>query len=79
MYHLRFFLNIHQLNVNHGWVKNPSDMPDIEKIERLEEPYIKSSIITQVNYVGAIMSLCIEKRGIIKNQYYLMSQRVTYI
>lgn len=64
---------------NHVWVKNPTDMPDIEKIERLEEPYIKSSIITQVNYVGAIMSLCIEKRGIIKNQYYLMSQRVEII
>jgi len=60
-------------------VKNPSDMPDIFKIERLEEPYIKASIITKVNYIGAIMSLCIEKRGIIKNQYYLMPQRVELI
>lgn len=60
-------------------VKTPSDMPDIFKIERLEEPYIKASIITQVNYVGAIMSLCIEKRGIIKNQYYITSHRVELI
>ena len=64
---------------DHFWVNNPSDMPDIYNIERLEEPYIKASIITQVNYVGAIMSLCIEKRGIIKNQYYLMPQRVELI
>lgn len=64
---------------NPFWIKNPSDMPDIKKIERLEEPYIKSSIITQGNYVGAIMSLCLEKRGIIKNQYYLMPQRVELI
>lgn len=61
------------------WVKNPSDMPDIYNIEKLEEPYIKASIITKSNYVGAIMSLCIEKRGIIKNQNYLMSQRVELI
>lgn len=61
------------------WVNNPSDLPDIFNIERLEEPYIKASIITQVNYVGAIITLCIEKRGMIKNQYYLMPQRVELI
>lgn len=61
------------------WVNNPSDMPDIFNIERLEEPYIKASIITQVNYVGVIMDLCIEKRGMIKNQSYLMPQRVELI
>jgi GTP-binding protein LepA len=61
------------------WVNNPSEMPDLYKIERLEEPYIKASIITHVNYIGGIMSLCIEKRGIIKNQNYLMPQRVELI
>lgn len=61
------------------WVNNPSEMPDIYNIVKLEEPYIKGSIITQANYVGAIMSLCIEKRGIIKNQNYLMPQRVELI
>ncbi len=66
-------------STNTFWINNPSEIPDIYNIERLEEPYIKASIITHVNYVGAIMSLCIEKRGMIKNQYYLMPQRVELI
>lgn len=61
------------------WVNNPSDMPDPSKLEKLEEPYIKASIITLSQYVGAVMSLCIEKRGLIKNQSYLTTQRVELI
>lgn len=55
---------------------NPSDMPDPSKIDYLEEPYINAQIITKSEYVGSIMSLAIEKRGEIKNQVYLTSDRV---
>ncbi len=55
---------------------NPSDMPDPSKIDYIEEPYIGASVITKADYVGAIMNLCIEKRGILKNQVYLTSNRV---
>lgn len=57
-------------------VNNPSDFPDITKLDRIEEPYINAQIITKSEYVGAIMSLCIDKRGVIKNQTYLTSDRV---
>lgn len=57
-------------------VNNPSDLPDPSKLDRVEEPYIKSSIITKADYVGPVMSLCIEKRGVITNQTYLTSERV---
>ncbi len=55
---------------------NPSDYPDPSKLDRIEEPYIKAQIITKSEYVGAIMTLSIEKRGIIKNQVYLTADRV---
>lgn len=57
-------------------VNNPSDLPPPEKIDYVEEPYINASIITSAEYVGAIMSLCMEKRGVIKNQIYLTTNRV---
>jgi GTP-binding protein LepA len=57
-------------------VNNPSDLPDVSKIEYVEEPFIKASIITKSDFVGPIMSLCIQKRGIITNQTYLTSDRV---
>ena len=57
-------------------VNNPSDLPDPSALDRVEEPYIKASIITKSDYVGNVMSLCIEKRGQIKNQTYLTIQRV---
>lgn len=57
-------------------VNNPSDLPDVSKIEYIEEPFIKASIITKSDFVGPIMSLCIQKRGIIINQTYLTSDRV---
>lgn len=57
-------------------VTNPTDFPDITKLERIEEPYINAQIITKSEYVGAVMSLCIDKRGVIKNQTYLTSDRV---
>ncbi len=57
-------------------VNNPSDLPDVSKIEYVEEPFIKASIITKSDFVGPIMSLCIQKRGVITNQTYLTSDRV---
>ncbi len=57
-------------------VNNPSDLPDPSKLNRVEEPYIKATIITKSDYVGPVMSLCIEKRGEIVNQTYLTTERV---
>lgn len=57
-------------------VNNPSDLPDPNHLEKVEEPYISAQIITKSEYVGAIMNLAIEKRGILKNQVYLTSDRV---
>jgi GTP-binding protein LepA len=57
-------------------VNNPSDLPDPSTLERVEEPYIKATIITKADFVGNVMSLCIEKRGLITNQTYLTTERV---
>lgn len=57
-------------------VNNPSDLPDPSKLDRVEEPYIKASIITKADFVGPVMSLCIDKRGQITNQTYLTQDRV---
>ncbi len=57
-------------------IHNPSDLPDPGKLEYVEEPFIKASIITKSEYVGAIMRLCIDKRGDLKNQVYLTTDRV---
>ena len=57
-------------------VNNPSDLPDPSTINRVEEPYIKATIITKSDFVGNVMSLCIEKRGIVINQTYLTPERV---
>ncbi|WP_127846725.1 translation elongation factor 4 [Psychroflexus aestuariivivens] len=57
-------------------VSNPSDLPEPSYLDRVEEPFIKASIITKSDYVGPVMSLCIEKRGEITNQTYLTQDRV---
>ncbi|MFL2576115.1 MAG: translation elongation factor 4 [Flavobacteriaceae bacterium] len=57
-------------------VNNPSDLPDPSVVDRVEEPFIKATIITKADFVGNVMSLCIEKRGIITNQTYLTTERV---
>ena len=57
-------------------VNNPTDLPDPSSIDRVEEPYIKATIITKSDFVGNVMSLCIEKRGQITNQTYLTTERV---
>ncbi len=60
-------------------VNNPSDLPDPSKLDFVEEPYIKANIITKSEFVGPVMSLCIQKRGTIVNQSYLTSDRVELI
>lgn len=60
-------------------VNNPSDLPDPSKLEYVEEPYIRANIITKSEFVGPVMSLCIQKRGIIANQSYLTSDRVELV
>jgi GTP-binding protein LepA len=57
-------------------VNNPSELPDPSGVDRIEEPYIKAQVITKSEFVGAIMTLCIEKRGELKNQVYLTQDRV---
>ncbi len=57
-------------------VNNPSDLPDPSTLDRVEEPYIKATVITKSDFVGNVMSLCIEKRGQITNQTYLTPERV---
>jgi GTP-binding protein LepA len=58
------------------WVRTPSDMPDPSVLDRVEEPYISAQIITQPEYIGAIMTLCMEKRGQLIRQDYLTTDRV---
>ena len=55
---------------------NPSDLPDPTIIDRIEEPYINAQIITLPDYIGSIMNLCMDKRGMLKNQVYLSTSRV---
>ena len=57
-------------------VNNPTDLPDPSGLDRVEEPYIKATIITKSDFVGNVMSLCIEKRGQITSQTYLTTERV---
>ncbi|MBA5628821.1 translation elongation factor 4 [Moheibacter lacus] len=60
-------------------VNNPSELPDPSGLNRVEEPYIRASIITKSDFVGQVMTLCIEKRGILINQNYLTQHRVELI
>ena len=57
-------------------VNNPSDLPPPDKIKYVEEPFISASIITKADWVGPVMSLCLDKRGVLKNQVYLTADRV---
>ena len=58
------------------WVSAPSELPEPNLINVVEEPYIKAQIITKSEYTGVIMSLCMDKRGILVNQIYLTTDRV---
>jgi GTP-binding protein LepA len=60
-------------------INNPSELPDPAGLDRVEEPFIKATIITKSEFVGSVMTLCIEKRGEIVNQSYLTSERVELV
>ncbi len=68
--------NVHTTSGEMVEVHNPSGLPQVTNIDRIEEPYIIAQIITKSEYVGNIMTLCIDKRGTFKNQVYLTSDRV---
>jgi GTP-binding protein LepA len=57
-------------------VNNPSDLPGTNVLDYIEEPYITGQIITKSEYIGPVMSLCLDKRGVVKNQVYLTTDRV---
>ncbi|MCO6476903.1 MAG: elongation factor 4 [Phaeodactylibacter sp.] len=57
-------------------VRTPSELPEQTQLQYVEEPYISAQIITKPEFIGAIMNLCLEKRGILKKQYYLTQDRV---
>jgi len=57
-------------------IHNPSDYPDANVLESVEEPFIRAQIITKSDFIGPVMTLCIEKRGELKNQIYLTTDRV---
>jgi GTP-binding protein LepA len=57
-------------------ISAPSEMPEPNQIKSIEEPYINAQIITKSDYIGPILNLCMDKRGILKNQVYLTAERV---
>jgi GTP-binding protein LepA len=67
---------VHATNHEEIIVTNPSDLPDPGRIASVEEPMIAAQIITKDDYVGNIMKLCLDRRGILKNQIYLSPTRV---
>jgi GTP-binding protein LepA len=63
-------------NGQHRVVNNPSDYPDPNQLKHIEEPWIKAQVITKPEYIGSILGLCMEKRGVLINQTYLTTSRV---
>lgn len=60
-------------------INNPADMPEIQRIDTIEEPYIRAQVITKPEYIGSIITLCMDKRGVLINQNYLTEDRVEMI
>ncbi len=57
-------------------VHNPSGLPEVTKIAKIEEPYILAQVITKADFLGNVLKLCIDKRGVMKNQTYITTDRV---
>jgi len=70
---------VHLRNNEEVMIDNPMDYPDEGRIESAEEPYIRASVITPTDYLGNIMTLCLEKRGVQTNMTYLDEKRVELI
>ena len=64
---------------NMSEVHNPSGLPDLTLIDHIEEPYIRASVITQADYIGPIMTLCLGKRGELVKQEYISGNRMEMI
>ena len=64
---------------NMSEVHNPSGLPDLTLIDHIEEPYIRASVITQADYIGPIMTLCLSKRGELVKQEYISGNRMEMI
>ena len=60
-------------------IHNPAELPDPQKIDYIEEPFIEAQIITQTEYLGGIMTLCIDRRGILKQQNFMTGNRVELV
>lgn len=71
--------DVHLTNKEVIKVSAPAEMPDPSYIDFIEEPYVKTQIISKADYIGAIMKLCMDKRGILKNQSYITADRVELI
>jgi len=67
---------VHKTNGEEFYVDNPSHLPDASDIEYMEEPIVKAEIYTPSDYMGAVMDLCKEKRGVFKNMTYMDERRV---
>jgi len=70
---------VHLTNKEVVKVSAPSEMPDPSYIDYIEEPYVKTQIISKSDYIGAIMKLCMDKRGLLKNQSYITADRVELV
>ncbi|MGZ4159490.1 MAG: translation elongation factor 4 [Neobacillus sp.] len=71
--------HVHMTDGTELKVDNPSDLPDPQKIDRVEEPYVKATMMAPNDYVGTIMELCQYKRGIFVDMQYLAENRVSII
>ena len=58
-------------------IDNPAHLPEVQRIDRLEEPYVKAGIMVPNEYIGAVMELCQNKRGIYKDMHYIDAHRNT--
>ena len=68
--------NVYTKDGNMIEVHNPAGMPDLTEIDRIEEPYIRASVITTADYIGPIMTLCLGKRGELVKQAYISGNRM---
>ncbi len=60
-------------------IHNPAELPDVKFIDYIEEPVIEAQIITQTEFLGGIMTLCLDKRGVLKKQHFLVGNRVELV
>ena len=67
---------VYQTNGEIRHISNPSDMPEIQKIDHLEEPFVKATIMSPKDYIGSIMELVQERRGVFRNMEYISTTRV---